>query len=135
MLIARNTIIENILPFVDRPLIKVLNGLRRSGKSSILELLKENLLSTGKSPDQIVSINFESMQYMDVVTAKDLYDLVATSIHPTKSTYLFLDEVQEVKGWEKAINAFTVDFKIDIYLTGSNSGLMSSELSTYLAGR
>jgi uncharacterized protein len=135
MLIERDHITQDILRYVDRPFIKVLNGLRRSGKSSILALLKEYLLKSGRTPDQFISINFESMQYVDVKNAKELYRMVSSKVHPTKVTYLFLDEVQEVEGWEKAINSFVVDFNIDIYITGSNSRLLSSELSTYLAGR
>ncbi|MBK8515206.1 MAG: ATP-binding protein [Saprospiraceae bacterium] len=135
MLIDRNNITRDILPYVDRPFIKVLNGLRRSGKSSILTLLRAYLLKSGRTSDQIISINFESMQYADLKNAEDLYEMVKAKVHPAKVTYLFLDEVQEVEGWEKAVNSFTVDFDMDIYITGSNSRLLSSELSTYLAGR
>ena len=135
MLIKRNDITQHIVPYIDRPVVKILNGLRRSGKSSVLALLAKELLDLGKSPDQMISINFESMQYSDIRTSQDLYKLILSRLNPTKTTYLFIDEVQEVKEWEKTINSCLVDFDIDIYLTGSNSHLLSSELSTYLAGR
>lgn len=135
MLIERAHITQQILPYVDRPVVKVLNGLRRSGKSSVLALLKNVLLSQGRSPEQMISINFESMLHADIRSSQDLYKLIASRIYPGKTNYLFIDEIQEVQDWEKAVNSCIVDFDIDIYITGSNSHLLSSELSTYLAGR
>lgn len=135
MLIAREDITREILKYVDKPLIKVLSGLRRSGKSSILALLQEQLLTSGVTADQIISINFESMKFADVQNASDLYGLVTSKIQSSKTTYIFLDEIQEVSEWEKAINSLLVDCTVDVYITGSNSRLLSSELSTYLAGR
>lgn len=132
----RNHIIETIINFVDRPLIKVLTGLRRSGKSVILNIIQEYLLRKGIECNQIIYINFESLRYQDILTASKLYGEVAKRIEGNKNKfYLFLDEIQEVKDWEKAINSFVSDFNVDVYITGSNSNLLSSELSTYLAGR
>lgn len=131
----RNYILDSISPYIDKPLIKVLKGLRRSGKSSILNLIQKELISRGIHENQVININFESLRYQDTLTATSLYEFVKTKIYREGKTYLFLDEVQEVKDWEKAINSFLVDFDIDLYITGSNSKLLSSELSTYLAGR
>lgn len=120
---------------VDKPFVKVLNGLRRSGKSTIMTLLIEHLIENGVSNDQIIYLNFESMQFSNINDYVSLYKLVHEKIITKKRTYIFLDEIQEVAGWEKAINSFLVDFDTDLYITGSNSRLLSSELSTYLAGR
>lgn len=120
---------------VDKPFVKVLNGLRRSGKSTIMTLLIEHLIENGVCNDQIIYLNFESMQFSNINDYVSLYKLVHEKIITKKRTYIFLDEIQEVAGWEKAINSFLVDFDTDLYITGSNSRLLSSELSTYLAGR
>ena len=135
MLIQRRYIINQILQMVDKPFVKVLNGLRRSGKSTIMTLLIEHLIENGVSNDQIIYLNFESMQFSNINDYVSLYKLVQEKIITKKRTYIFLDEIQEVAGWEKAINSFLVDFDTDLYITGSNSRLLSSELSTYLAGR
>lgn len=135
MLIQRRYIINQILQMVDKPFVKVLNGLRRSGKSTIMTLLIEHLIENGVSNDQIIYLNFESMQFSNINDYVSLYKLVHEKIITKKRTYIFLDEIQEVAGWEKAINSFLVDFDTDLYITGSNSRLLSSELSTYLAGR
>ena len=134
-MIARNNYFEQVLPFIDKPLVKVITGLRRSGKSSILVLLKEELLLRGVDADGVHYINFESFQFADILSAKDLYQHIADRLKPGIKNYLFLDEIQEVEAWEKAINSFLVDFDVDIYITGSNSHLLSSELSTFLTGR
>lgn len=135
MIIQRRYIINQILQMVDKPFVKVLNGLRRSGKSTIMTLLIEHLIENGVSNDQIIYLNFESMQFSNINDYVSLYKLVHEKIITKKRTYIFLDEIQEVAGWEKAINSFLVDFDTDLYITGSNSRLLSSELSTYLAGR
>lgn len=135
MLIQRRYIINQILQMVDKPFVKVLNGLRRSGKSTIMTLLIEHLIENGVSNDQIIYLNFESMQFSNINDYASLYKFVHKKIITKKRTYIFLDEIQEVAGWEKAINSFLVDFDTDLYITGSNSRLLSSELSTYLAGR
>lgn len=113
----------------------MITGIRRAGKSTVLRLLTESLLSSGVKQEQIVSINFESFAFAEFTTAPKLYALVSEKIYPRQKTYLLIDEIQEVDDWEKAINALMVDFDTDIYITGSNSHLLSSELATYLAGR
>jgi len=134
-MIQRETYINQLRKFIDKPFIKILTGIRRSGKSSVLWLLKEELLQRGVSKEQVIHINFESFEYIAQKTAQTLYDFVKQQIKNNKPTYLLLDEIQEVEGWEKAVNSLLVDFKADVYLTGSNSHLLSSELATYLAGR
>lgn len=134
-MISRPNYIEAIKPFIGKPQIKIITGIRRSGKSTVLQLIKEELLQSGVQEGQIVTINFESFAYADILEAKKLHQFVSTRIENAEKYYLLLDEIQEVENWEKAVNSFLVDFDVDIYLTGSNSHLLSSELSTYLAGR
>lgn len=134
-MILRPSYIEAIIPFIGKPHIKIITGIRRSGKSTVLQLLKEELLQRGVKQEQIISINFESFAYSDILEALKLYPFISNKIKTKQKYYLLLDEIQEVENWEKAVNSFLVDFEIDIYLTGSNSHLLSSELATYLAGR
>lgn len=134
-MIARTTYFEQLREFIDKPQIKILTGIRRSGKSTALLLLKEELLARNIGSGQIIHINLESFVFSDLRTAAQLYQYAGEKIQKGQKTYLLLDEIQEVDGWEKAINSFLVDFDVDIYLTGSNSHLLSSELATYLAGR
>ena len=134
-MIKRETYIKQLQQFIDKPYIKILTGIRRSGKSSVLLLLKEELLLRGVSEEQVIHINFESFEYIELKTAHNLYEYIKERIKKNKQHYLLLDEIQEVEGWEKAVNSFLVDFGADVYLTGSNSHLLSSELATYLAGR
>jgi len=121
--------------FINKPQIKIITGIRRSGKSTVLNLLKETLLSSGVRENQLISLNFESFAFSEFTTAQKLYDFVKGKIQPSQKTYLLLDEIQEVDDWEKVVNSLMVDFDMDIYITGSNSHLLSSELATYLAGR
>lgn len=118
----------------DTEFIKVITGVRRSGKSTLLLMFKEYLLNSGVLEKNIIYINFESAIFDDIKNYKDLYKYVKEKINNDK-VYLLLDEVQNVESWEKAINSFKVDFNIDIYITGSNAYLLSSELSTLLSGR
>lgn len=134
-MIKREHYLEQLRTFIDKPLIKVLTGIRRSGKSAILMMLKEELVHRGISDENIIYINFESMEYADIDNAKSLYAFVKSKISNKLKHYILLDEIQEVKNWEKAINSFMVDYNADIYITGSNSKLLSSELATYIAGR
>ncbi|SHH30624.1 ATP-binding protein [Desulfosporosinus lacus] len=134
-IIRRELYLEQLRPFIDKPLIKVLTGIRRSGKSSILLMLQEELTQRGVKDENIIYINFESMEHSDMDNAKSLYSFVKSKVSSELKCYILLDEIQEVKGWEKAINSFLVDFNVDIYITGSNSKLLSSELATYIAGR
>jgi predicted AAA+ superfamily ATPase len=134
-ILRRDTYLNHLLAFIDKPQIKILTGIRRSGKSSVLFLLKQELLSRKVTEDRILYLNLESLQYSELDDAKKLYAFIKEKIQGTKKYYILLDEIQEVKDWEKAVNSFLVDFDVDIYLTGSNSHLLSSELATYLAGR
>ncbi|MFA5670046.1 MAG: ATP-binding protein [Balneolaceae bacterium] len=135
-MILRQTYIDAIIPFIDKPQIKILTGIRRSGKSTILKLLREVLLSKKDIvSENIISINFESFTHQDILEASRLHQYIRGKIVTNQKYYLLLDEIQEVENWERAVNSFLVDFNVDIYLTGSNSHLLSSELATYLAGR
>ena len=126
---------EKIIPFIDTPFVKILTGVRRCGKSTILDMVREELRKRGIEKDQILSYKFDSLRYEEIDTASKLYREIAKHLNTEKRTYLFLDEVQEVEDWEKAVNSFMTDFNVDIYVTGSNSRMMSSEISTYLTGR
>ncbi len=133
-MIIRDTYLKRMIDAKDTELIKVITGVRRSGKSTLLLMFKEYLIKNDISTDNIIYINFESAIYDDIKDYKDLYKFVASKIKQGKM-YLLLDEVQNVTDWEKAVNSFKVDFDIDIYITGSNAYLLSSELSTLLSGR
>ena len=123
------------MAYVDIPFVKVLTGVRRCGKSTILKLIMEKLQAERNVPaDRIVSCRYDSMEYEDM-TAKQMYAHLKGKLSPDGKTYLFLDEVQEIKGWEKVVNSLVSDFNVDLYVTGSNSRMMSSEISTYLTGR
>lgn len=127
--------VDRIMAFVDAPFIKILTGVRRCGKSTILKLIMKRLVEErGIAPEQIVSYRFDSMEY-DGYSAREIYALLKEALAPQRRTYLFLDEVQEIEGWEKVVNSLATDFDVDIYLTGSNSRMMSSEIATYLTGR
>ena len=131
---SRDLYLRQLKAFQDTQMIKVLTGIRRCGKSSLLKLMAGSLRSEGVLDGQIIEINFESMRFADM-SVKDFYDFVCRQVVPGKRMYLFFDEVQRIDGWEKAVNSFRVDFDCDIYITGSNAHLLSSELSTYLSGR
>jgi len=134
-MILRPQYVEKIMPYVDTPFVKVLSGIRRCGKSTILKMVAEELKTQGIPSEHILSYSFDSMQHEDIKTAKLLYEDVKSRLASDSKTYLFLDEIQEVKSWEKAVNSFMTDFDVDIYVTGSNSRMLSSEISTYLTGR
>lgn len=134
-MIKRERYIQQIRPFINQNVIKVLTGIRRCGKSVMLDLIKDELIDKGAEKSQIISINLESGEWLLKNQIDQLYDHVKERVRQGKKTYLFLDEIQEVNGWEKAINAFLIDFDIDIYITGSNAKLLSGELATYLGGR
>ncbi len=130
----RPTYVNAIMRFVDAPMIKVLTGVRRSGKSTILLMLIEELKRRGVPSERILSYRFDSMKY-DGLTAKALYDMLLASLTQGQKTYIFLDEIQEIRDWEKVVNSLMQEEDVDIYVTGSNSRMMSSEISTYLTGR
>ena len=126
----------NILKtYRDIPLVKILAGIRRCGKSTILEMLKDDLLKSGITPDHIISMRYTSEDFDDGMTDKDMYNGIKEQMTCDGRYYLLLDEVQEIDGWEKAVNSLLESANTDIYVTGSNSKLMSSEISTYLTGR
>lgn len=134
-MIERPLYLNKIMPFVDTPFVKILTGVRRCGKSTILKMIQKKLKEEHHITDeQILSYRFDSMEYEDI-TSKELYQELKTKILNTKKTYLFLDEIQEINGWEKVVNTLASDYDVDIYITGSNSRMMSSEISTYLTGR
>lgn len=134
-MIYRPVYVDKMMAYVDTPFVKILTGVRRCGKSTILKMIMEMLQKERGVPmEQIVSYRFDSMEYEDM-TAKQMYQELKGRLCPNGRTYLFLDEVQEIKGWEKAVNSLASDFNVDIYVTGSNSRMMSSEISTYLTGR
>ena len=134
-MIYRPMYVEKIMAYVDTPFVKVLTGVRRCGKSTILKMIMEKLHNERGIPkEQIVSYRFDSMEYEDM-TAKQMYEELKGRLCKNGRTYLFLDEMQEIKNWEKVVNSLASDFNVDIYITGSNSRMMSSEISTYLTGR
>lgn len=123
------------MAFANTPFIKILTGIRRSGKSTILKMIMEQLINNyNVNKEQIVSYCFDSMEY-DGYSSKQMYEELKSKIYQTGKTYFFLDEVQEIEGWEKVINSLASEYNVDLYITGSNSRMMSSEISTYLTGR
>ena len=135
-MIKRELYLKKIRNFIDKPAIKVITGMRRSGKSMILKLISQELLEKGILSQNIIYINFESLMFSDLTEFKTLYNyIIEKSKTLTGKVYILLDEIQEVEHWEKAVNSFMVDLDCDIYITGSNANLLSSELATYIAGR
>ena len=134
-MILRPDYIEAVKPFMDAPLVKILTGFRRCGKSTIFEMIRQELLERGIPEDHIVIKKYTEMDIPDTITAKQMYDELVSRVEDDKRYYFLLDEIQEIKGWEKAVNSLLEGMNADIYVTGSNSKLMSSEISTYLTGR
>lgn len=134
-MIYRPLYVDKIMAYVDTPFVKILTGVRRCGKSTILKMIMEKLRTERNiSSDYIVNYRFDSMEYEDM-TARQMFMELKGRLSKNGKTYFFLDEVQEIKGWEKVINSLASDYDVDIYVTGSNSRMMSSEISTYLTGR
>jgi uncharacterized protein len=135
-MITRTPYLEKVLPFVGKKLIKVLMGIRRSGKTVLLQQISEHIIRSGIPTENIISLNFESLTNISLTDAQSLYShIMSKAKEKTGTMYLFLDEIQEVTHWEKAVASLLVDLDCDIYITGSNSNLLSSELATYIAGR
>ncbi len=130
----RNIYLDKLIAFKDTEPIKVVTGIRRCGKSSLLKLMQKWLLDSGVDKEQIIAINFESLEFQEM-SYKDLYTYIKERIIHDRRYYLFFDELQRINGWENAVNSFRVDFNCDIYITGSNAYILSSEYSTYLSGR
>ena len=134
-MIYRPLYVDKIMAYVDTPFVKILTGVRRCGKSTILKMIMQRLKTQYEiSENHIISYCFDSMKY-DAMTAKQMYAELKECVSTGGKYYLFLDEVQEINGWEKVINSLASNFNVDIYVTGSNSRMMSSEISTYLTGR
>lgn len=130
----RDRYLKKLIAFQDTELVKVVTGIRRCGKSSLLKLMKAHLKEQGILDEQIVEMNFESHKFK-TMTADEFYEYIEERVIPQKRMYFFFDEVQRVANWEDSINSFRIDFNCDIYITGSNAYLLSSEYSTYLSGR
>lgn len=134
-MISRPIYTDKIMAYTDTPFVKVLTGVRRCGKSTILKMIMEKLQNERNIPkEQIVSMRFDSMEYDDM-NAKQMFETVKAKLCDGGRTYFFFDEVQEIDGWEKVVNSLASDYDVDIYVTGSNSRMMSSEIATYLTGR
>ncbi len=127
--------LDQLLKFKDEKLIKVITGVRRCGKSTLLDLLSQKLSAQGIAESNVIKINFESMEYDFIVDYRELYRFIKERLPSGQKTYILLDEIQRVAQWERVVNSLLVDEDVDIYITGSNAHLLSSELSTYLAGR
>ena len=134
-MIIRQHYLNMLKIYRDVPLVKILSGIRRCGKSTILEMLRDDLLKSGIAADHIISMRYTSEDYDDGMTDKDMYQIIRERMTGDGRYYLLLDEVQEIAGWEKAVNSLLENADTDIYVTGSNSKLMASEISTYLTGR
>ena len=130
----RDHYLNKLIAFKDTEPVKVITGIRRCGKSSLMKLMVAHLLDTGIAPEQIIEMNFESFDYKDM-SSDDIYKFIKAKATPERRLYLFFDEIQRVAAWENAVNALRVDINCDIYITGSNAFLLSSEYSTYLSGR
>ncbi len=134
-MIKRESYMEQVRPFFNKDIVKVFTGIRRSGKSTLLLLVQAELLKDGVNKNQIYSINFESLARSNQTMMITYQDILSFGKSHAGKSYLFLDEIQELTGWEKMINSLRVDMDCDIYITGSNSKLLSGELATHLAGR
>ncbi len=134
-MIERPAYTDKILRYADTPFVKILTGVRRCGKSTVLNMVRQKLISERNiDEERIVGLRFDSMEY-EGMTAKHLFEKLKSRVCAKEKTYFFLDEVQEIDGWERAVNSLAADCDVDIYVTGSNSRMMSSEISTYLTGR
>ena len=131
-MIDRPLYVDKIMAYADTPFVKILTGVRRCGKSTILKMIMERLKTERNIPaERMISCRYDSMEFEDM-TAKQMYAQLKERLCPDGKTYLFLDEVQEIRGWEKVVNSLASDFDVDLYITGSNSRMMSSEISTTL---
>lgn len=134
-MIPRNEYLENLIRFREKQIIKVVTGIRRCGKSTLFELYQEHLIHNGVSPNQITTFNLEAGEYIDIESSKALYSLIESRLLPDQMNYIFLDEVQRVKDFQKAVDSLFIKKNCDVYITGSNAYLLSGELATLLSGR
>ena len=134
-MIERNDYLNLLIRFKDKELIKVITGIRRCGKSTLLELYRNYLLSNGILEEQIISINLEDLKYNFIDSYMSLYNYINDNLNPNKKNYVFIDEVQKVEEFQRAVDSLYLNKNIDLYITGSNANLLSSELATLLSGR
>jgi predicted AAA+ superfamily ATPase len=134
-LVDRPLYLDRIEPFMDAPVVKVLTGLRRSGKSRLLELVAQRLRNRGIPDGRIVHLNFDSLEWASIASAQALHTHLAGALPSEGRVYVLLDEIQEVSQWERLVNSLLAEGRTDLYITGSNSRLLSGELATYIAGR
>jgi len=134
-MINRGGYLQKLISFKDKELIKAVTGIRRCGKSTLFKLYQEYLLKNGVSSDQIISINFEDLEFEYISNYKILYDFIKQKLNPNKKNYIFLDEIQHVKNFEKAVDSLYINKNTDLYITGSNAFFLSGELATLLSGR
>jgi predicted AAA+ superfamily ATPase len=134
-MVKRDCYLQELEPFINKPFIKVLTGIRRCGKSSVLLLLMDEFRRKGVPEDQVIYINFDNLEHGGLRNSQALYSHVKGKMSGKGPCYILLDEIQEVESWEQAVNSLLLDERADIYITGSNSRLLSSELATYIAGR
>ena len=134
-MVQRIAYLEQLRKWRDQPLIKVITGIRRCGKSTLLDMFREELRAQGVTDDRIVSVNFEELEYEELLDYRVLYDYVKKRLHKTETTYVFLDEIQQVENFQKAVDSLYVKSNVDVYITGSNAYLLSGELATLLSGR
>jgi predicted AAA+ superfamily ATPase len=134
-MIIRQNYLDRLIEYKDKKPIKVITGVRRCGKSVLLQQYHDHLIRSGVDPDHIISINFESLKYEKLKDYRPFYEYILSAVQKNGRSYILLDEIQEVTQWEKAITSFQVDLNCDLYITGSNAHVLSSELATYLAGR
>ena len=134
-MIPREEYLDNLVRFRDKDLIKVVTGIRRCGKSTLFELYQDYLCKNGVKKEQIIAVNLEDGDYGDIEDSRGLYELVNSRLIPDQMNYIFLDEVQRVREFQKAVDALYIKKNCDVYITGSNAKLLSGELATYLAGQ
>lgn len=135
-MIERPQYVNEIMKYMDKPFVKILTGVRRCGKLTIMLMIIEQLRQKGIQEKCILHYNFDSLQYENIKNSHALYEMLSEKLKKSKNrVYLFFDEIQEVQDWEKVVNSLMIDFDTDIYVTGSNSRMMSSEIATYLTGR
>lgn len=134
-MIQRKEYLDSLISFKEKRLIKVVTGIRRCGKSTLLELFQEYLLQTGVLPEQIIAYNLEAGEYADMKSYRELYDMVTEKLLPDRMNYIFLDEVQHIADFQKVVDGLFIKKNCDVYITGSNAHLLSGELATLLSGR
>ena len=134
-MVKRIAYLDQLKKWKDQPVIKVITGIRRCGKSTLLEMFREELRAQGVTDDRIISVNFEELEFEELLDYKNLYQYIKQRLHKTETTYVFLDEIQQVENFQKAVDSLYVKANVDVYITGSNAYLLSGELATLLSGR